>query len=193
MCHQVMFSAQIRPLVLGKLSEEQYKKMISVYLQRNDLVEKHRNLLDKLRWIDENQVCPEPVRAFPCNLNCGITLKSGDLSPMIANIYVNDILATAAFRENMTKLLAAIIKAIFAICRTLNIAVRQCPLSLKKWHKSIIQPRQIILGLVVDTNRMMVGITNEYIQKVRNLLELRDPNWRFFKVNDMQKLVGKLA
>jgi hypothetical protein len=50
---------------------------------------------------------------------------------MIANIYVDNILATADFRENMTKLLAAVIEAIFVVCGTPNIAVRQCPLSLK--------------------------------------------------------------
>ncbi len=54
-------------------------------------------------------------------------------------------------------------------------------------------PRQIVLGLVVDTNKMTVGITNNYIEKVQVLLGLWDPKKRFFKVNDMQKLGGKLA
>jgi hypothetical protein len=57
----------------------------------------------------------------------------------------------------------------------------------------IVGPRQIIVGLVVDTNKMTVGIMDKYIQKVCNLLDLWDPNARFFKVNTMQKLVRKLA
>ena len=52
---------------------------------------------------------------------------------------------------------------------------------------------QIILGLVIDTNRMTVGITDKYIERVRELLKLWDPDQRFFKVNNIQKLVGKLA
>jgi hypothetical protein len=40
---------------------------------------------------------------------------------------------------------------------------------------------------------MTVGITDEYIQKVHNLLELWDLIQKFFKVNDMSKLVGKLT
>jgi hypothetical protein len=40
---------------------------------------------------------------------------------------------------------------------------------------------------------MTIGITDKYIKKVRDLLELWDPDQRFFKVNNMQKLVGKLA
>jgi hypothetical protein len=52
-------------------------------------------------------------------------------------------------------------------------------------------PKQIILGLVVDTNKMMVGMTDEYIQQCCDLLNLWDQNRRFFKVSNMQKLVGK--
>ena len=40
---------------------------------------------------------------------------------------------------------------------------------------------------------MTVGITNEYIEQVRELLNDWDHNKRFFKANQMQKLVGKLA
>ena len=85
---------------------------------------------------------------------------------MTASIYVDDILATAALKENMRELLAAVIESIFTICGTPDVAVRQCHLSLEKWHELIIRPRQIVLGLVVDTDTMLVGITNEYIEQV---------------------------
>jgi hypothetical protein len=57
----------------------------------------------------------------------------------------------------------------------------------------MVGPRQIVLGLVVDTNSMMVGIMLEYIQQVRDLLNNWDSNACTFRVNNMQKLVGKLA
>ena len=50
-----------------------------------------------------------------------------------------------------------------------------------------------MLGLVIDTNTMTVGIMYEYINKVRVLLSDWDPSKWFFKVNDMQKLVRKHA
>ena len=112
---------------------------------------------------------------------------------MTADMYVEDTLAAAALCDNMIRLLAAIIEAIFLVCGTPDIAVRQCPLSLKKWFKLIVDPRKIILGHVVITNRMTVGITNDYIERVRELMKLWDPDQCFFKVNDIQKLVGKLA
>jgi hypothetical protein len=133
------------------------------------------------------------VQAFPCEINNGVLDQNGTINPMTANIYVDDILAAAAFRDDMLRFLAAIIGAIFLVCGTPNIAVRQCPLSLEKWYNLIVGPRQIILGLVVDTNRMTVGIADEYIDRVQELLQLWNPDQRFFKVNDMQKLVGKLA
>jgi hypothetical protein len=95
---------------------------------------------------------------------------------MMANIYNNNILAAAAFRGNMSKLLAATIEAIFLVCGTPNIVVSKCPLPLKRWHELIVGPRQIVLGLVINTIEMTVGITNNYITKVRNLLALWDPN-----------------
>ena len=112
---------------------------------------------------------------------------------MTANIYIDDILAAAVLQENMLKLLAAIIEAIFLVCGKPNIAVRQCPLSLEKWFELIVGMRQIVLGLIVDTNKMTVGMTDEYIQQCRNLLNLWDQDQRFFKVGNMHKLVGKLA
>jgi hypothetical protein len=50
-----------------------------------------------------------------------------------------------------------------------------------------------VLGLVVDTTNMMVGITPEYLQQVNDLLNNWDSNKRFFIVGNMQKLVRKLA
>ena len=79
------------------------------------------------------------------------------------------------------------------VCGEFNIAVRQCPLSLEKWFELIVGLRQIVLGLGIDTNKMTVGMIDEYIQQCRGLLNLWDQDQRFFKVGNMQKLVGKLA
>ena len=171
------------------------QNLITILSQRDDLIEKHKDLLDALRWVDEYTEYTRPVlvRAFPCDINPGVISPDGNMTPMTANIYVNDILAAAALREKMLKLLAAVIEAIFLVCGEPDIAVRQCPLSLEKWFELIVGPRQTVLGLIVDTNKMTVGMTDEYIQQCRELLNLWDQDQRFFKVGDMQKLVGKLA
>jgi hypothetical protein len=104
---------------------------------------------------------------------------------MTANIYIDNILTVAAFQNKMLRLLAAIVEAILLVCRTPDILVCQCSLLLEKWYELIVGPRQVILGHFVDTNKMMVGVTNEYIERVQELLKLWDLDRRFFKVNDM--------
>jgi hypothetical protein len=70
----------------------------------------------------------------------------------------------------------------------------QCPLFIEKWEQLVIGPVQTVLGLTIDTNRMIVGITLEYCQQVLDLLTYTWPDTRrIFRVRDIQKLVGKVA
>jgi hypothetical protein len=161
--------------------------------QRTDLVKVHEELLSQLQWDKENSSHAELVQAFPCDINQGVVDEAGNLLPMKANVYVDDILMAAVLRANILKLLAATIEGIFLVCGRPDVSLRQCPLSLEKWNELIVGPIQIVLGLSLDTNKMTVGITEDYIQQVRSLLQKWDPSRRFFNVSDMQKLVGKLA
>jgi hypothetical protein len=147
------------------------QKMITVLWTNSNLVQKHKELLDILKWQDWTPTEVNLVHAYACDINPGIH-KVGAKSLLSAHIYVDNILAAAACRETMLRLLAAIIKAIFLICGVPDIAVCQCPLLLEKWSELIVGLRQVILGLIVDTNKMTVGITDEYIQQVQDLLSL---------------------
>ena len=86
--------------------------MIPIYLQQDDLVAKHKTLLDTLKWELPALDNVRPVRAFKCELNKGIL----EDDPLTANIYVDNILAAAAFKERMIRLLTAVIEAIFLVC-----------------------------------------------------------------------------
>jgi hypothetical protein len=163
------------------------QSMIIVYSKRRDLVEKHKDLLDLLKWDEKHTHQLELVQAFGCKINQGVKNELGKIKPLTANIYVDNILGALAFKEYVIRLLAAIIEAIFMVCGRPDVAVCQCPLSLEKWHELIVRPRQI------DTTKMTVGIMPEYLQQVRDLLSNWDSKERFFKVGDMQKLVRKLA
>ena len=101
------------------------QNLITILSQRCDLIAKHKELLDALRWIKEYATHNRPalVRAFPCEINRGVLDSNGNIIPMRANIYVDDILAAAALRGNMVRLLAAIIEAIFLVCGTPDVAV----------------------------------------------------------------------
>jgi hypothetical protein len=134
------------------------------------------------------------VKAAKCKLNQGVLNQDMTLSPPLAEIYVDDIMGAAVSKEWILKLLAAIIEPIFVVRGWPQTYVWQCPLSLGKWNELIIVPCQIILGLVIDTNEMTVRISDEYLDEVWTLINMKwNQKKRFFRVNEMQKLVGKLA
>jgi hypothetical protein len=85
-----------------------------------------------VKWHDKKDTTLDLCQAHPCDINHGMLNNSGKVKTLEANICIVNILAAATFKEHMIRLLAATIKAIFLICGSPNITVRQCPLSLEK-------------------------------------------------------------
>jgi hypothetical protein len=78
--------------------------LIRIFSKRDDLVDKHHDLLNLLKWLDDSFTQHEQLtRAHPCNLNQGIN----DDDELTAVIYVDNILGATVFRKNMKRLLAA--------------------------------------------------------------------------------------
>jgi hypothetical protein len=73
-------------------------------------------------------------------------------------IYVNDKLMLALDIDHMKMVLAAMTKAIFVVMGKLDVTVRQCPLAMDKWLELVISPKQTMLGLIINTNRLTVAI-----------------------------------
>jgi hypothetical protein len=72
-------------------------------------------------------------KPFACKMNpSAVKEEPGVCSLLLANIHVDNILAAAAHREIIERLLTVVIKAIFVVWGQPNITVRQCPLSLEK-------------------------------------------------------------
>jgi hypothetical protein len=95
--------------------------------------------------------------------------------------------------DHMKMVLAATIKAIFIVMGKPDVAVRQCPLAMNKWLELVIRPKQTMLGLIINTNRLTVAIPPKYLQEVLLLNSTWHPNQHCFKVSEAQKLTGKLA
>jgi hypothetical protein len=158
------------------------------YADRPDLVIKHKYYLDMISWAEEDPTV-KITQAFPCLINTG-TLDAH----LPARIYVNDALLLGLSRRQMEMKLAALIEAIFVIMGEPDTTVRQCPLALDKWLELIVAPRQRMLGLIVDTNSLMVGIPPDYVAEVLDLLNSTwHPYRRRFTVGEAQKLTGKLG
>jgi hypothetical protein len=169
------------------------KNLIPIFFERDDLIIKHKIYIDMLKWHDETGL-QDPTPAKSCNINQGVLDNFVNLIPPTAEIYVDDIMQAAVTREWIIKSLAATIEAIFTVCGVPDIDVQQCPLSLEKWLELILGWRQTVLGLIVDSHKLTVGISDEYLEQVRELLKLKwHPNRKFFRVRELQKLIGKLG
>ena len=69
--------------------------MTPVFLKRDDLVEKHQELLDVLKWNKDVKTQHEQlIKAYPCKMNQGIL----DGSELTADIYIDNILGGGAFK-----------------------------------------------------------------------------------------------
>ncbi len=97
-------------------------------------------------------------------------------------------------KENLEQVLAALIKAIFVVMGAPNTSFCQCSLAMDKWKKLNISPRQTMLGLLINTIRMIVSVPDNYIQGVCLLI---NSTWHIhrqqFTVKEAQELTGKLG
>lgn len=169
-----------------------------VFANRPELVKKHKAFLDMLSWepadnslfSDKNSIMP----AVPCALNKGILDDQGNRAVLPARIYVDDALMLATDRAQMEFTLAALIEAIFVVMGKPDTQIRQCPLAMDKWVDLTIGPRQVMLGLIVDTTAMTVSLPEAYISEVLVLLNTTwHPGRRSFTVQEAQTLTGKLG
>jgi hypothetical protein len=94
----------------------------------------------------------------------------------------------------MEQVLATLIEAIFVVMGTPNTSVCQCSLAMDKWEKLHVAPIQRFLGLLINTNRMIVSVPDNCIQGVHLLI---NSTWHThcqqFMVNEAQELTGKLG
>jgi hypothetical protein len=118
----------------------------------------------------------------------------GNRVPLPARIYVDNALTLAISKKNMEQVLAALIEAIFVVMGVPDTSVCQCSLAMDKWEKLHVTPIQTMLGLLINTNRMIVSIPDNYIQGVHLLIESTwHTHHQQFTVKEAQELTGKLG
>ncbi len=133
------------------------KALTKVFANRPNLVIRHKKFIDMLKW-EEIDPSDELTPAFSCTINCGIMDDAEKQRALPARIYVDNALMLALNADHMKMVLAATIEAIFIGMGEPDVAVRQCPLAMDKWLELVIGPKQTMLGLIIDTNRLTVAI-----------------------------------
>jgi hypothetical protein len=128
-------------------------------------VEKHRQYLDMINW-EENNPGVVLTPAVACELNPVLPLTPGGLITQPARIYVDDALMFRWRRMHMEMTLGAMIEAIFVVMGEPDTTLCQCPLAMDKWRVLIVKTVQLMLGLIINTNRLTVAIPPHYIAEV---------------------------
>jgi hypothetical protein len=85
-----------------------------VYVDRPNLVIKHKYYLDMISWEDTDPTA-SITHTVPCLMNKGTLDAQGNRAKPPARIYINDTLVLALSKCHMMQVLAALIEAIFVI------------------------------------------------------------------------------
>jgi hypothetical protein len=170
-------TAMVFGLTASASSWEAFRQAIEaltkVFANRPDLVIRHKKFIDMLKW-EEIESSAKLTPAFSCTINRGIMNDAGKRRDLPVRIYINDALMLALNTDHMKTVLAATIEAIFIVMGKPDVVVRQCPLAMDKWLELVIGPKQTMLRLIIDTNRLTVAISPKYLQEV---LELLNSTW----------------
>ncbi len=126
--------------------------------------------------------------------NTGVLDNQGNRVTLPARIYVDNALTLAISKKDTEQVLAALIEAIFVIMGAPDTSVCQCSQAMDKWERLHVAPIQTMLGLRIDTNRMIVSIPDDYIQGVCLLIKSTWHTHRQqFTVKEAQELTRKLG
>jgi hypothetical protein len=145
------------------------KALTKAFDNRPNLVVKHKTFIDMLKW-EEIDPSTKLTPAFSCTINRGIMNDARNQIDLPASIYVNNVLMLALNVDDMKMVLAATIEAIYMVMGKLDVAVRQRPLAMDKWLELVVGPKQTMLGLIINTNRLTVAIPAKCLQVVLDLL-----------------------
>jgi hypothetical protein len=83
---------------------------------------------------------------------------AGNWIDLSTRIYVDNAIMLALDIDHMKMVLAAQFEAILVVMGEPNITVRQCPLAMDKLLELVIGPKQTMLGLIINTNRLTIAI-----------------------------------
>ncbi len=169
------------------------KALTKVFANRPNLVVRHKKFINMLKW-EKFDPSAKLTPAFSCTIICGIMDDARNRIDLPACTYLDNALMLALLADHMKMVLAATIEAIFIVIGKPEVAVRQCPLAMDKGLELVIGPKQTMLGLIINTDRLTVACPPKYLQDVFELLNSNwHPNQCCFKVSEAQQLTGKLA
>ncbi|KAL7535992.1 hypothetical protein ACHAWF_006478, partial [Thalassiosira exigua] len=151
-------------------------EILAVKLFDDDtLRDKHRKYLDQLRWDPSlgNYKGPfTPAKA--CSQRRGVKDSRGNDVPMPQRLFVDDAVYSDVYqpdRKRIERTIAASIEAIFILLGCSDLSKRQDPISFDKLVSMKISHINKILGQIINTRTLDVGVPDAYRARTINLLQ----------------------
>ena len=123
---------------------------------RTDLLEKYKDIIDRVSFSDEPDKDTNFVQAVADNINKGVD----NPNKTKYNMFVDDSLF-AQTRSKMKHAMAASVEALYMILGYPDVKMRQNPLSLDKYFESTCSYKRMQLGIDVNTRKMSLGLTEK--------------------------------
>lgn len=165
------------------------------YFERDDLVEKYKELLKLVKFSESDFAPEELVQAVKDSLNQGVMDTDGKPKNTPHNMFVDDNMLAEISRHRLLKALAAGFEAIFLLFGQPDIAKRKIAIALDKLTEMISGHEIIVLGMKVNTRRMTVMRDPAKLDLLRKDLADHGP-WtkkrKQFCLKELSSLLGRV-
>ena len=179
---------------------EPVRRLIEVLAEKlfydSSLTLKHRKYLDKLQWDPSLGKCRTPfVPAKSCTQRKGVLQADETPAPTPQRLFVDDSVYADIYEDDRVRIeqtVAAGIETIFILLGSSDLDKRQDPISFEKMEAMMVSHLNKILGKLLHTRRLDVGVPASYVRKTIHLLEPFHNKRKSFTVKEMETLTGML-
>ena len=167
------------------------KKLAQLLFTDPTLVAKYEEILKNVKFCKKADESTVFVQAKPCKLRKGVKNANGELLPPKLFMFVDDSLMCEIY-SRILRLLAASIESLFQVMGEDRPELRRSNLSMEKYYKIICSYIQVQLGVVVNTRKMTVSMTEEKKTNLVKELESWHSARRSFVIREAGTLLGQL-
>ena len=134
-----------------------------------------------------------PAKA--CTQRVGVLNSDGKPVPTPQRLFVDDSVYADIYevdRIRIEQTVAAGIEAIFILLGRSDLSKRQDPISFDKMEAMLVSHLNKVLGKLIHTRRLDVGVPQAYVDKTILLLQLFHHGRKSFTVKEMERITGML-
>jgi len=180
---------------------EPVRRVIEILAEKlfldKSLPTKHRKYLDNLQWNKSlGGSKGKFVKAKACTKRKGVLDREGEPVSTPQSMFVDDSLYAEVYEDDRVRIeqtIAAGIEAIFILLGQSDLSKRQDPVSFDKMEEMMVSFLNKMLGQILDTRRLDVGVPPAFVADTLRLLKPFHRKRKTFTVKEMEIITGKIV